>query len=94
MNRRRYEPVVFESYSDVDPELACPTCRAAPRVYCSRPDGRLRRVPCVRRPRVATFADRTGTNGGPGGLPDPPGRSDGPAGDVRDFGEPLHGGEG
>lgn len=43
---------IWAAYSDVDPALPCPNCGADAGVWCSRPDGRVRRVPCVARPRV------------------------------------------
>lgn len=51
VSRRRSEPVIWDSYSDVSPDAACPNCAAAAGLWCSTPDGRVRRIPCVSRPR-------------------------------------------
>ncbi|OBK89457.1 hypothetical protein A5649_13480 [Mycolicibacter heraklionensis] len=67
---------IWAAYADVDSALPCPNCAADPGVWCSRPDGRVRRVPCVARPRVSEASPAQCADD----APDPP----------VDFGEPRH----
>jgi hypothetical protein len=56
-------------------DIPCPTCGAAPKVWCTKPDGRVRRAPCVRRAAAANY--------------ETPFRSS--SGTARDFSEPTKG---
>jgi hypothetical protein len=40
---------IWESYADAELGSECPNCGAGPNVWCSSPDGRIRRVPCIGR---------------------------------------------
>jgi hypothetical protein len=41
---------IWEAYADTGAlEVSCPHCGAAPTQWCTRDDGRVRRVPCVAR---------------------------------------------
>lgn len=62
MTGRRGMPVVWQAYEGVDRSRSCPDCGAAPEAWCTRPDGRVRRVPCVRRPRSAVPVIDTDVN--------------------------------
>lgn len=45
--------VIRETYRDVDQEKPCPSCHAAPLMFCvNQITGEFRRVPCARRPRI------------------------------------------
>lgn len=49
---------IWDSYADADLTRPCPNCSAKPDVWCARPDGRVRRTPCLARMNqaVATYA--------------------------------------
>ncbi|WP_438941685.1 zinc finger domain-containing protein [Mycobacteroides abscessus] len=50
IRRPRTPPgAIWEAYADADIGHQCPNCGAAPNVWCSRPDGRVRRTPCLAR---------------------------------------------
>jgi len=53
---------IWQAYADTGAlEMSCPHCRAEPGQWCSRDDGRVRRVPCVARaaaPGVVAGAGR------------------------------------
>lgn len=36
-------------YAEASMERQCPNCRAEPNEYCRRPDGYVRRIPCIAR---------------------------------------------
>lgn len=40
---------IWDAYSDADLIHPCPNCRAGPNTWCTRPDGRVRRTPCLSR---------------------------------------------
>lgn len=47
---RRPGRPIWQSYADTGALAAdCPTCTAPPGTWCSRPDGRVRRTPCLAR---------------------------------------------
>jgi hypothetical protein len=47
---RRSTHVIVRAYVESGAfDIACPTCGMAAAEYCLNPDGRTRRVPCVRR---------------------------------------------
>ncbi len=49
------QTAIWQAYADTGAlEVSCPNCDAAPDQWCTRPDGRVRRVPCI---------DRTTTTG-------------------------------
>lgn len=49
---------IWAAYSDTDAlSTSCPNCGALPGRWCTKPDGRVRRIPCVAR---ATAAIGTG----------------------------------
>ena len=46
---RRNQPVIWDAYADVAAmSRPCPTCGAV-NTWCTKTDGRVRRVPCVSR---------------------------------------------
>jgi hypothetical protein len=47
--RRGAGQPIWEAYADADLSHPCPNCHAAPDVWCARPDGRVRRTPCLAR---------------------------------------------
>lgn len=50
---------IWASYADVtDMSLPCPNCRAVD-TWCSAPDGRVRRVPCIARLTTHTTEKET-----------------------------------
>lgn len=51
MNAARGQPI-WSTYEDIDMTRPCPNCHAEPEVWCSCPDGRVRRTPCLKRPRL------------------------------------------
>lgn len=49
MTRRRSRPI-WAAYNDTNTlGVACPQCAAAIGMWCTKPDGRVSRVPCVAR---------------------------------------------
>jgi hypothetical protein len=41
---------IWDAYRDTGTlDIACPHCDATPGTFCTRPDGRVRRVPCIDR---------------------------------------------
>ena len=41
---------IWQAYKDTGTlDIGCPHCGATPGVWCTRDDGRVRRVPCVER---------------------------------------------
>lgn len=50
MTRTRNARPIWQAYQDTGAlAVDCPHCGATPGVWCSRPDGRLRRTPCLDR---------------------------------------------
>lgn len=46
---RRNKPVIWDAYADVpDMGVVCPNCGVTD-TWCTNPDGRVRRVPCIAR---------------------------------------------
>lgn len=68
---RRDAPAIWEAYTDVDRSKSCPGCGAAANSWCTRGDGRVRRVPCPRRPRNPLPLARSRSEGPSVGLPSP-----------------------
>lgn len=47
---------IWSAYSDTGAlEIACPHCAAATGQWCTKPDGRVSRVPCVARTAEASL---------------------------------------
>lgn len=41
---------IWQAYADTGAlDISCPNCAAEPGHWCTKPDGRVRRVPCVQR---------------------------------------------
>lgn len=56
------QTAIWEAYADADLANSCPNCEAAPHTWCTRPDGRVRRTPCLA--RFETLVTTPLTNGG------------------------------
>lgn len=54
MSRR--EPI-WSAYRSARISSECPNCHARPNVWCTRPDGHVRRVPCIARVVTPSEAD-------------------------------------
>ncbi|MEX3644325.1 zinc finger domain-containing protein [Mycolicibacterium porcinum] len=73
---------IWQAYSDTGAlAIACPHCAAEPDKWCTKPDGRVSRVPCV--DRIAATAVIAPVIHLPVAIPDNPNRS-------TDFSEPRH----
>lgn len=92
MTGRRDTSVVWQAYEGVDRSKPCPGCGAAPSSWCTRGDGRVRRVPCPRRPRNPATLPHSRFEEDSDGLPSPPALFEPPLADLAavDFGEPRH----
>lgn len=51
---------IWDSYADAAMDQPCPNCRAGPDTWCTRPDGRVRRTPCIA--RIPNHQNSEGTN--------------------------------
>lgn len=67
---------IWRAYSDTGAlQINCPICGAERGKWCNKPDGRVRRIPCIERATAAASAAAVTVN-----------RED----RHRDFSEPVH----
>ena len=64
-HRAKRAKVNQAAYADADMFHECPHCGAAPNAWCTRADGEVRRIPCIKRIHpvagAAQFGDRPAT---------------------------------
>lgn len=58
MSRSSNGRAIWQAYSDVGAlDIACPHCGAQPKQWCTRDDGRVRRIPCIERATSTAVVD-------------------------------------